>query len=258
MYYDFTIPVPKVQGKITVMTKGKTQYIQFETGRTYYPDKRYTIPQRVTIGKKVPGDPDLMYPNDKFQDYFPEYPMPEERPESYRSCSLRMGTYAVIRKVLREYRLPELLRKHLGKDSGLFLDLVSFLIIDEENVGMHYPDFAFCHPLFSDRMKIYSDVKVSRLLNSVSKDQILRFLDDWNAGRDHKQRIYISYDSTNKNCQAGDIDLVEFGKAKDEKGLPVFNVALAFDKNNKVPLFYEEYPGSIVDITQLPCCYAAD
>ena len=33
----------------------------------------------------------------------------------------------------------------------------------------------------------------------------------------HKNRIYISYDSTNKNCQAGDIDLAEFGHAKDDK-----------------------------------------
>lgn len=62
--------------------------------------------------------------------------------------------------------------------------------------------------------------------------------------------VYISYDSTNKNCQAGDIDLVEFGKAKDDKGLPVFNLSIAMDKTNRVPLFYEEYPGSVTDVSQ--------
>lgn len=99
-------------------------------------------------------------------------------------------------------------------------------------------------------MTIYSDSKVSRFLKSVSREQIIGFLNDWNKKRDHKQCIYISYDSTNKNCQAGDIDLIEYGKAKDEKGLPVFNLALAFDKTNRVPLFYEEYPGSITDVSQ--------
>ena len=251
MYYDFTVPIPKVQGKITLMKKGKITYVQYETGRAYLPERKYTIPQRVSIGKTVPGDHGLMYPNDKFQDYFPDVPMPEERPEAYRSCALRIGAYAAIRKVLQDYKLPEMLEKHLGRDCGLFLDLVSFMIVDEENVGMHYPDFAFCHPLFSEGMRIYSDVKVSRLLKSIAKDQIIGFLDDWNKGRDHKQRIYISYDSTNKNCQAGDIDLVEFGKAKDEKGLPIFNVALVFDKTNQIPLLYEEYPGSINDVSQL-------
>ena len=146
-----------------------------------------------------------------------------------------------------------MLYKPLGKNTGLFLDLVSFSIIDQDNAGQYYPDFAFCHPLFTDQMKIYSDVTVSRLLSTVSCDQIITFLDDWNAGRDKKQRIYVSYDSTNKNCQAGDIDLVEFGKAKDDKGIPVFNVSIAFDKTNRVPLFYEEYPGSITDVSQFRC-----
>ena len=63
--------------------------------------------------------------------------------------------------------------------------------------------------------------------------------------------IYISYDSTNKNCQAGDVDIVEFGKAKDEKRFPIFNLALVFDKTNRIPLLYEEYPGSINDVSQL-------
>ena len=250
MYYDFTVPIPRVKGKITRMKKGKITYIQLETGRTYYPDKKYTIPERVSVGRVDPDHPDMMYPNEKYADHFPDAPMPEERPESNRSCALRIGSYVVIKKILQEYKLPELLEKQLGKDYGLFLDLVSFMLVDEENVGLHYPDFAFCHPLFSENMKIFSDIKVSRMLNSISKDQIIRFLDDWNKDRDHKQQIYISYDATNKNCQAGDIDIVEFGKAKDDKGLPIFNVSLVFDKTNRIPLLYEEYPGSITDISQ--------
>ena len=143
-----------------------------------------------------------------------------------------------------------MITKKLGKDAGLLFDLVAYLIIDEENSGQYYPDFAFDHPLFSEKMKIYSDSKVSRLLNSITRDQIIGFLDDWNKDKDHKSLVYISYDSTNRNCQAGDIELVEFGKAKDDKGLPVFNLSIAMDKTNRVPLFYEEYPGSIVDVSQ--------
>lgn len=67
------------------------------------------------------------------------------------------------------------------------------------------------------------------------------------------QDIYISYDSTNKNGQAGDIELVEYGHAKEDKGLPVFNYSIAYDCNNREPLFYEDYPGSIVDVSQLQC-----
>mgnify|MGYP006373649265 FL=1 len=61
----------------------------------------------------------------------------------------------------------------------------------------------------------------------------------------------MSYDSTNKNCQAGDIEMVEYGKAKVDNGLPIFNYAIAYDTKNKEPLFYETYPGSINDVSQL-------
>ena len=73
----------------------------------------------------------------------------------------------------------------------------------------------------------------------------------WNENRDHREKIYISYDSTNKNCQAGDMRFVESGHPKDDRGLPVFNYSIAYDTYNKEPLFYEQYPGSIVDISQL-------
>ena len=65
MYYSFTVPISKAQGKITRMKKGKFAYIQFETGRTYYPDKKYTIPVRVSIGKLDPNHPAMMYPNEQ-------------------------------------------------------------------------------------------------------------------------------------------------------------------------------------------------
>ena len=253
MCYDFEVEIPSTKGKIITRPKGNATYVLYQYGQEYKSDKRYSIPQRTIIGKVSEQDPKMMIPNERFQLYFPDAALPEERSDADRSCCLRIGSWVIIRYVLNEYHLPELLFKRLGKDAYLFQDLVAFSIIEQDNAGQYYPDYAFCHPLFSAQMKIYSDVSVSRLLSSISHDQIIGFQDDWNAGRDKKQRIYVSYDSTNKNCQAGDIDFVEFGKPKDDKGIPVFNVSLAFDKTNRVPLFYEEYPGSITDVSQFRC-----
>jgi transposase len=250
LYYDFAVEIPDVKGKIITREKGKSTYVLFQYGSEYNPEKKYAIPKRAIIGKVNPTDTKSMYPNESFQEYFPDIVLPEELPEAYRSCSLRIGSYAVIRYVLKEYHLPALLERRFHDDCGLLLDLVSCLIVDEENAGQYYPDFAFCHPLFSKEMRIYSDSKVCRFLKSVTKEQTIGFLDDWNEKRDHKQRIYISYDSSNKNCQAGDIDLIEYGKPKDNKGVPIFNIAIAYDKTNRVPLFYEDYPGSITDVSQ--------
>ena len=253
MYLNTTVKIPEIKGKIVSKKKGGTTYILYQYGSDYNPEKKYAVPLRAIIGKVSPADATLMYPNEKFQVYFPDASIPDELPLAYRSCCLRIGACVIIRKVLDEYSLVPMLRKRFGNDAGLMLDLVSYLIVEEENAGQYYPDFAFTHPLLAEKMTIYSDSKVSRLLSSITKDQCIGFLDDWNARRDHKSRIYVSYDSTNKNSEAGDIDIVEFGKAKDDKGLPVFNLSIAMDKTNRVPLFYEEYPGSVTDVSQFTC-----
>jgi len=192
-----------------------------------------------------------MNPNEMFLKCFPETALPEERPVAKRSCALRIGPYLVFQKIVEEYGLANTLERWLGADSGLFLDLASYLIVNEDNAGQYYPDYAYCHPLFTSKMAVMSDSKVSRFFSNMKKDQIIGFLADWNAKRNHRERIYLSYDATNKNCEAGDISFVEYGKPKTDIGLPIVNVGLAFDKTNKVPLFYEEYPGSINDMSQL-------
>ncbi len=250
MYLNTTVKIPEMKGKIITKKKGSTTYILYQYGNEYNPEKRYAVPLRTIVGKVSSEDPSVMFPNEKFQIYFPDAQIPEELPFAYRSCCLKLGSCVIIRKVLDEYKLIPMLRKRFGDDTGLLLDLVSYLIVEEENAGQYYPDYAFTHPLHTEKMTIYSDSKVSRLLSSITKDQCISFQDDWNRHRDHKSRIYISYDSTNKNSDAGDIGIVEFGKAKDEKGLPVFNLSIAMDKTNRVPLFYEEYPGSITDVSQ--------
>ena len=157
----------------------------------------------------------------------------------------------MIRKIVSDYHLDEMIARIIGKDAGLFIDLAAYSIITEDNAGQYYPDYAYNHALFTDNMKIYSDSKVSDFLREVTVDQRIRFLNEWNAKRDHRERIYISYDSTNKNSQAGDIDIIELGHAKEGIERKIFNYSIAYDRNNREPLFYEAYPGSIVDVSQL-------
>ena len=252
MYLDFLVNIPNSPGKITYRRKNGVDYVYYEYDRIYDKSTKKTNPKRVTIGKKSEADPTKMQPNENYLKYFPDEDVPEVKDRSTRSSCLRIGAWLVIKKVIEEYRLTDILSKYISmKDLGLVMDLAAYSIITENNAGQYYPDYAYNHPLFSNRMHIYSDSKVSDLLQSMSEDQSVGFLNDWNASRDHREKIYISYDSTNKNCQAGDIEIVEFGHPKADAGLPVFNYALAFDTENKEPLFYEKYPGSINDVTQL-------
>ena len=252
MYLDFLVKIPFVQGKITRRKKKDAVYVEYEYDRIYDPVRQYTFPKRVTIGKLSETDPELMQPNQNFLKYFPDAELPETKNRTSRSSCLRVGAYFVLRKIIEEYNLVELLGGYFEqRDLGLFLDLAVYSIIAENNAAQYYPDYTFNHPLFTNGMKQYSDSTVSDFLNSVTDDQSTGFLNSWNETRNHREKIYISYDSTNKNCQAGDIEMVEFGHPKVDVGQPVFNYAVAYDTHNQEPLFYEKYPGSLNDISQL-------
>ena len=217
--------------------------------RQYDSSKKHTVPVRAMIGKLADQE-GMMYPNEKFFEYFPKTSFPELRPAANRSSTLMAGAFMAIESIVGHYELDTILSKHFGDRAGLVLDLASYMVIEGRNQGQYYPDYAYRHPLFTPNMWIASDSTISKFLSNVTDEQIAGFLNDWNKGRDHKSRIYLSYDSTNKNCQAGDVDFVEFGKAKVDIGSPIFNVGLAMDQNNRIPLFYELYPGSINDVSQ--------
>lgn len=252
MYYNTVVKVPKVEGKIVRKQKGNSVYILLEVGRIYNSARKYNVPQRVIIGKQVAdGDSGSMYPNDNFLKFFPEIPVTVLEDPRIRSNTLRAGTFIVLSQIIKEYKLDDLLHIVFQDQTGFILDLASYMIVCEDNVAQHYPDYARSHPLFTKDMDVLSDSTISRFLSSIEQDQITNFLDLWNEGRDHRQRIYVTYDSTNKNNQAGDLDFAEFGHAKVDLGTPIINIALAYDKTNRVPLFYEEYPGSINDVSQL-------
>lgn len=252
MYLNYEVRIPDVPGKINQVKKGKAIYVRYVVGRTYHPEKKYNVPDQRIIGKRSENDPEKMVPNENYVKYFGGLEQPEERSETCRSSCVRIGAFLVIRKILEDCRLPAVIEKYFGtRDGGLVADLVSYSIISENNAAQYYPAYAYNHPLFTEKMHIYSDTKVSDFLVSVTDDQRIGLVNEWNEARDHREKIYISYDSTNKNCQAGDIEFVEYGHPKDDKGLPVFNYSIAYGTANKEPLFYEQYPGSIVDISQL-------
>jgi hypothetical protein len=251
MYFDFLVTVPDVPGKIVRKNIKGSLYIYYEYDRIYDPVRKFNIPKRTTIGKLSEDDPALMHPNQNYRRFFPDVELPEEKPGFKRSSCLRIGSFLVIEKITKDYHLDQMIFNLFGPDGGFLLDLATYSIICENNAGQYYPDYAFNHPLLTEDMRVYSDTKVSSFLSSITEEYTSSFLNEWNRKRNHRERIYISYDSTNKNCQAGEISIVEYGHPKEDKGLPIFNYAIAYDKNNREPLFYEEYPGSIVDVSQL-------
>lgn len=114
MYLNTSVKIPDAKGKIFTKKKGGSTYVLYQYGSEYKSDKQYAIPQRSIIGKVNPADYNYMFPNEKYQIYFPDAVITEELPYAYRSCCLKIGTYSVIQKVIDEYKLRPMLKKRFG------------------------------------------------------------------------------------------------------------------------------------------------
>ena len=251
MYFPFLVKIPVGQ-KIVKQTKKGVTYVDYEYNRTYDKQAKYTRPRRSTVGKQNPDDPTMMWPNQNFLKYFPDVELPERPERERRSSCLKTGSFIVIRKLFEKSGIPDILQNYFSeRDCGLLLDMAAYSIISENNAAQYYPDYAYCHPLFTRDMALYSDSTVSEFFHRITADQRQGFLNEWNKKRDHRERIYISYDATNKRCQAGEVDFAEYGYAKDDMSKPIINYSIAYDTENREPLFYEEYPGSVNDVSQL-------
>ncbi len=82
-----------------------------------------------------------MYPNEKYFEHFPQTVDKVEPTEenSLRSCALEIGSFIVIDKIIKHYKLDKIASDWFGKDAGLFLDLAAYMIVTEDNVGQYYP-----------------------------------------------------------------------------------------------------------------------
>jgi transposase len=69
------------------------------------------------------------------------------------------------------------------------------------------------------------------------------------------QQISVSntliYDITSLSSYSKSIGLLEFGYNRDGLDLPQVNLSLIVDKDLSIPVMYDIYPGSIVDVTTL-------
>ena len=224
--------------------KGK-RYVYTVAEKRYLKDKQYNINRRKCVGKME--DDIYMIPNDKFYLMFPELAELSEAPE----CSdvLKTGVHLAIKKILRELELDALLDDVYGRDGDMIKDVAAYMISSEDSVIQHFPSYEYEHPLFMERA--VEDTAVCEMLKRHTIAEHDMFLAEWNRLQKDVEGIYISYDSTNMNSAAEGIELLEFGHSKDGGSeLPQVNVSIAFDQDNSTPLFYEVYPGSIVDNSQ--------
>lgn len=237
-------PVPRPKNT-KIHAQKNNRYVYMTLEKVYDPVKKYNVDKRKCIGKM--NDDGLMIPNEFYYSlYLGEQPT-SKAPEA--SDTLSVGNYLLIESICEYLGLSHILNEVYGIYGELFKDIASYMIVEETSALQHFESYAFHHPVFSEQ--IYSDTRISEIMHEQSLPTHDLFLEKWNRIHVETEDIYISYDSTNMNSAAEGIELLEFGHSKDEASkFPQLNVSIGFDQTTLTPLFYETYPGSVVDKTQ--------
>lgn len=238
--------------KKTKLLKSKNiVYVYHVISSKYDPLKKYNVDSKICIGKMI--DDAYMIPNDNYFKYYTDDSAIKELPCEI-SDTMKIGNLILIDKIFDDLQLSDLIQSIYPNETSLIKDLVSYILVEETTVMQYYPDYAWNHSTLN--ISPISDVVIGQFLKKgMSKENIALFLRAWNQLQE-KTSIYISYDSTNFNCEASGVELAEYGHAKDDEELPQINLSYAINHKTGTPLFYELYPGSIIDNSQ--CSYMAE
>ena len=226
----------------TVIVKGRSgSYVYLTQGVKYSPELKQTRPVRVAIGKL--DEEGRLIPN---RNYFEIFPYEQNEPGD-KADFVIAGPHFVADKISAGNGLKELLETIFKDDSDKILDIATYMMMSENNVMQYFEDYGYNHTLFS--VENFDDNAIGRLFKEIKVKDIDLFIRSWVHMHVEKQ-IYIAYDSTNMNSAAGNLELAEYGHAKDRDGLPQVNLSIGYNQTDQVPLFYELFPGSIIDNTE--------
>ena len=223
------------------------RYVYHVTGKEYKKDKQYVVESRVCVGKMI--DEKNMNPNDNFYICY-EIVDGEDEILPRHSDAVQIGAPLLLSSIMDDLKITELLESiHGTEEMNLIRDIVSYMIIRETSTMQHFGDYSWGH--YVQAIKAWDDSRISEFFkNDIDYAQIETFIVKWNEIQPEHSDIYISYDSTNMNTTSEGIDMAEFGHAKDDPEVEQVNISYAVNHKNSTPLFYEMYPGSIIDNSQ--------
>ncbi len=152
--------------------------------------------------------------------------------------------------------------RHLAKEIGLYQVLKSvFPDTVEQILAFAFYEIMEASPLylfeywqqdsFFPEIKTMDSQACSSLCEDIGKHESSRmdFFKEWVENIKPINAVY--YDITSISSYSTNINFVEWGYNRDKENLPQINMGVLCNQQNGMPLYYNIFPGSIVDVTTL-------
>lgn len=194
----------------------------------------------------------MMNPNDKYYDLHKEKISNKAlgEPKEFDN-QVHLGASLLIRSVAQSEGLTNILNESFPGKTELLLSLSEYYLLRRDSASQLFKYYLSDH--YSELNYIPSETSISNLFNIYLDHKIIsNFLSSWMNYRvslnGFSNHIDIDFDSTNRNSNSKNLSLSEYGKAKVDEGLPQINTAYFLDRENGLPIYFDIYYGSIVDV----------
>ena len=158
------------------------------------------------------------------------------------------GLDLVLSRVANSIELDERLSRVFGVDLANRLLALAYYCASEGRSPLYRAS------VWSEDQKLPGNVRfteagISKLLRETKVDDILSFLTEWLKTSASDERM--SLDITSVSSYGRNNEDVMLGYNRDGEKLPQVNLLMVVSQKTKLPLWYEQLPGAINDITTL-------
>lgn len=165
---------------------------------------------------------------------------------------VHLGASLMMRSIAKNEGLLEILEQSFPGKSEILFSLVEYYLIRRDSASQLYKYYLSDH--YTELNYIPNETELSKLFNEyIDHESISQFLSIWMNYRlslkSFSNHIDIDFDSTNRNVSSKGLTLGEYGKAKVDEGLPQVNTAYFLDRETGLPIYFDIYYGSIIDMS---------
>ena len=246
------VDLPSESNRI-LQKSAKCTYVYYFTDMHWDTLKKRTVDNRIPVGKLCTANTNLMHPNDAWLRI-----LDESVPEPHKTAKYRnVGVYLGLLEAAEKTGCLCALKSAFPKIWDKLFALCTYVIDDQSAVAQLFPYWGYHN--YCGFAEPFSDTTISEVYRLVSEDDWARdaFMEEYQEkyfqNVPHDKEISVALDGTNHLNRCKNNKYCEHGHAKVKgKGLPQTNTALIVDETTGIPLYAEEFYGSLLDMTETP------
>jgi len=197
------------------------------------------------VGVAISRDSNMMHPNHIYYQRHPEIARPEKEKE-FCPCQ-SIGQIVLVNKVCEETGLKTILEEVYDDKYKEIIGIITSALANREINIETFKAYQYDHYLGMNYYINTTSIFNQKITHESIKEFTRRWL-EYRLSLTKKPIVEVDFDSSNCNTFSEGISYAERGKAKVDEKLPQVNFSYIVEKESGVPIHFDMFYGSIVDM----------